>query len=107
MGQSVGELEQLVLLALLRLGQSGYGIAVQREIETRANRAATLGAIYSTLSRLEEKGFVASRVGDPSPVRGGRRKKLYKVLPVGRAALREALGAVRALSQGLSPVFDI
>ena len=107
MGQSVGELEQLVLLALLRLGQAGYGIAVQREIETRASRSASLGAIYSTLSRLEEKGFVASRVGDPSPVRGGRRKKLYKVLPAGRAALREALGAVRALSQGLSPVFDI
>lgn len=106
MGQSMGELEQLVLLALLRLGNDGYGIAVQREIEARAKRVITLGAIYSTLARLEERGFLASRVGDPSPVRGGRRKKLYDVRPAGRAALRDALGALRALSHGLAPSLD-
>ncbi len=106
MGQSLGELEQLVLLALLRLGDEAYGIAVQREIESTGGRAVTLGAIYSTLIRLEEKGFVASRTGEPSPVRGGRRKKLYDVQPPGREALRDALGALRALSQGLSPAFD-
>ena len=107
MGQSLGELEQLVLLALLRLGQEGYGIAVQREIESTASRAVTLGAIYSTLNRLEEKGLVDSRVGAPAPVRGGRRKKLYQVLPAGRQALRDALGALRALSHGLSPLLDV
>ena len=67
MGQSMGELEQLVLLALLRLGNEGYGIAVQREIEAKAKRVITLGAIYSTLARLEDKGFLASRVGDGRP----------------------------------------
>jgi DNA-binding PadR family transcriptional regulator len=104
-GQSLGELEQLVLLALLRLGDEGYGIAVQREIEERTGRVSSLGAIYSTLLRLEEQGLLVSRVGQPSPVRGGRRKKLYQVQPAGRAALRAALGALRALSQGLSPSF--
>jgi PadR family transcriptional regulator, regulatory protein PadR len=107
MGQSLGEIEQLVLLALLRLGDEGYGIAVQREIESKAGRAVTLGAIYSTLVRLEEQGLLASRVGDPSPVRGGRRKKLYEVQPAGRVALRDALGALRALSHGLSPALDL
>ena len=107
MGQSLGELEQLVLLALLRLGDEGYGIAVQREIESKAGRAVTFGAIYSTLVRLEEKGFVGSRVGAPSPVRGGRRKKLYDVQPAGRDALGEALGALRALSHGLSPALEL
>lgn len=106
MGQSLGELEQLVLLALLRLGEEGYGIAVQREIEERTGRAVTLGAIYSTLNRLDEKGMVGSRVGAPSPTRGGRRKKLYDVQPSGREALRQALGALRALSQGLNPALD-
>jgi DNA-binding PadR family transcriptional regulator len=106
MGQSLGELEQLVLLALLRLRDDGYGVAVQREIEARAGRAITLGAIYSTLLRLESQGLLASRVGEPSPVRGGRRKKLYDVQPAGREALRSALGAVRALSHGLSPALE-
>ncbi|MEO6323482.1 MAG: PadR family transcriptional regulator [Gemmatimonadaceae bacterium] len=107
MGQLFGELDQLVLLAVLRLGDEGYGIAVQREIQLTAGRSATIGAIYSTLLRLEEKGFVSSRAGEPSPVRGGRRKKLYDVQPAGREALRESLGALRALSQGLSPALDL
>jgi PadR family transcriptional regulator, regulatory protein PadR len=103
MGHGLGELEQLVLLAILRLGDDAYGIAVQQEIATRGERKVSLGAVYSTLSRLEEKGYVTSREGEPTPTRGGRRKKLYTVLVAGRSALRASLDAVRALSRGLSP----
>ncbi|MFN8582109.1 MAG: PadR family transcriptional regulator [Gemmatimonadaceae bacterium] len=102
----LGELEQLILLAVIRLGDDAYGITVQQEIAEQAGRRVTLGAVYSTLARLEEKGLVASRAGAPTPTRGGRSKKLYRVLPAGRSALRESLGAVRALSRGLSPQWE-
>jgi PadR family transcriptional regulator PadR len=107
MKPTLGDLEQLVLLALLRLGQDAYGVAVQQEIVTRTSRRVSLGAVYSTLARLEEKGFVQTRIGDPTPTRGGRRKKLYLVQPAGREAVREALRALRALSQGLAPALGL
>ena len=71
----LGELEQVVLLAVLRVGKNAYGVPVHDEIQTRAGRDLTLGTIYKTLSRLEEKGLVASHVGDPTPERGGRRTR--------------------------------
>ncbi len=98
----LGDLEQLVMLALLRLGDDGFGAAVQREIAERAERDVTLGAVYTALARLEEKGYVQSRIGDPLPQRGGRRRRHYDVLPAGRAAVAEAWQAMRALSRGLS-----
>ncbi|HEV8151241.1 MAG TPA: PadR family transcriptional regulator [Gemmatimonadales bacterium] len=107
MKPTLGDLEQLVLLALLRLGQDAYGVTVQQEIVTRTSREVSLGAVYSTLARLEEKGFVRTRIGDPTPTRGGRRKKLYLVQPAGREAVREALRALRALSQGLAPALGL
>jgi DNA-binding PadR family transcriptional regulator len=61
----------------------------------------SLGAVYKTLERLEDKGFVASRIGDPTPARGGRRKKYYRVLAVGQRALVQSLGALRAMTAGL------
>ena len=67
----LGEFEHIVLLAVLRLGDDAYGASVRREIETRTGRALTVGALYRTLDRLELKGYVASRVGDPTPERGG------------------------------------
>ncbi len=97
----LGDLEQLVMLACLRLGDDSFGAAVQREIADRAGRYVTLGAVYTALNRLEEKGFVESRVGDPLPQRGGRRRRHYSVLPAGRAAIAEAWNAMRALSHGL------
>ncbi|MFP5355249.1 MAG: methyl-accepting chemotaxis protein, partial [Gemmatimonadota bacterium] len=72
------------------------------EIAERAGRDVTLGAVYTALARLEEKGYVQSRVGDPLPQRGGRRRRHYDVLPAGRAAIAEAWQAMRALSRGLS-----
>lgn len=97
----LGDLEQLVMLALMRLGDDGYGVSVQREIAARTQREVTLGAVYTALARLEEKGFVASHVGEPLPQRGGRRRRHYTVLAAGRVATAEAWQAVRALSRGL------
>ena len=101
MSPTLGDLEQLVLLALLRLGPDAYGIADQQEIATRTRRDVSLGAVYTTLARLEQKGFVTTRVGEPTPVRGGRRKKHYRVQPAGRRALAGAIADLRALSEGL------
>ena len=96
---ALGDLEQLVMLALLRLGDEGFGAAVQREIAERSGRDVTLGAVYTALARLEEKGYVRSRVGDPLPQRGGRRRRHYDVLPAGRTAIADAWQAMRALSR--------
>ncbi|MFN8574731.1 MAG: PadR family transcriptional regulator [Gemmatimonadaceae bacterium] len=106
MSHGLGELEQLVLLAILRRDGDAYGIAVQQEIARYSDRKLTLGSVYSTLARLEERGLVTSYEGAPTPTRGGRRKKLYKVQPAGRSAVRAALTALRALSRGLSPVLE-
>lgn len=102
----LGDLEQLVMMALMRLGDDGFGAAVQREIADHAGRAVSLGAVYTALARLEEKEFVSSRVGDPLPQRGGRRRRLYRVLPAGRVATAEAWQAIRAMSRGLQAQLD-
>lgn len=98
----LGDLEQLVLLALLRLGPDAYGVAIGDEIEHRAGRPVTVGAVYKTLTRLEDKGLVASRIGEPTPERGGRRKRHYHLLPAGRRALTGSLDAIRRLAEGLA-----
>lgn len=103
---ALGDLEQLVMLALMRLGDEGFGAAAQREIAERSGRYVTLGAVYTALNRLEEKGFVASRVGDPLPQRGGRRRRHYSVLPLGRRAIADAVRAMQALSSGLQGQLD-
>jgi DNA-binding PadR family transcriptional regulator len=97
----LGEFEQLVLLALLRVGDHAYGVAVRHEIEKRSGREVALGAIYKTLGRLESKGLVSSIVGEPTPERGGRRKKFYRVKPVGVVALNRSFRTLRLMSHGL------
>lgn len=97
----LGELEQLVMLAVLRAGDEAYGVSILHEIETRAGRALTLGTVHKTLGRLEEKGLVESHTGEPTPVRGGRRKRLFVVTPAGRAALRASLDMTRRMARGL------
>jgi DNA-binding PadR family transcriptional regulator len=97
----LGELEQLVLLALVRLGPDAYGVAVQREIARRTGRDLSFGTIYATLARLEVKGMVAARLGDPTPERGGRRKKFFALRPAGRRAVRASLKAIRTMTHGL------
>lgn len=98
----MGEFEQLVLLALLRLGNDAYGMEARREIERRTGREVSYGAVYTTLDRLERKGFVSHRVGDATPVRGGRARKYFRVEPAGVEALRSTRAVVTLMEEGIS-----
>jgi PadR family transcriptional regulator PadR len=97
----LGELEQLVLLAVLRAGAEAYGVPVHDEIQRLTGRDLTLGTIYKTLQRLEAKGLVASRIGDPTPARGGRRTRCYDVTAAGRRSLQATLRSLRRMARGL------
>src|SRR6185503_1897848 len=99
----LGEFEQLVLLAVLRLGEAAYGVTVRQEIETRTGRDVSIGAIYATLSRLETKGLVKSRAGEPTAARGGRGKRLFRVTAPGRRAMTEAQRVLARMLDGLNP----
>jgi DNA-binding PadR family transcriptional regulator len=97
----IGEFEQLVLLALVRLGDDAYGLSVQLEIAARTGRATTFGTVYSTLARLETKGLVESWLGEPTAERGGRRKKHFQINAEGRRAIKQSLRAIRQMARGL------
>jgi len=97
----LGEFEQLVLLALVRQGEAAYGVSICQDIVDRTGREVSLGAVYKTLERVEHKGLVGSRVGEPTAERGGRRKKFYRLLAPGQRALRESLAAIRSMTDGL------
>ncbi len=98
----MGEFEQLVLLALLRLDNDAYGMDVRAEIEKRTGRDVSYGAVYTTLDRLERKGWVAHRLGEATPERGGRARKYFRVLRDGREALRETRAALGVMAEGLT-----
>jgi PadR family transcriptional regulator, regulatory protein PadR len=97
----LGEFEHIVMLALLRLGDHAYGVTVRQEIEARANREVSIGAIYATLDRLEAKGLVTSKFGDPTPERGGRSKRFFRATPKGIAAVNGIHRALRKMTEGL------
>jgi PadR family transcriptional regulator PadR len=97
----LGEFEQIVLLAVLRLGDHAYGVPIRQEIEKRTGRSLTVGALYRTFDRLEEKGFVRSSFSDPTPERGGRSRRYFTVAPLGLRALRESRDALAAMWEGL------
>jgi len=99
--EHLGEFEQIVLLAILRLGEQAYGVPIRQEIERRTGRALTVGALYRTLDRLEDKGYVASAFSDPTPERGGRSKRYFKVKPTGLRCLRASREALTAMWDGL------
>ncbi|MEO8026677.1 MAG: helix-turn-helix transcriptional regulator [Bryobacteraceae bacterium] len=101
-GEYLGEFEQLILLALLRLGDEGYGMRVRREIMGCTGRKVTIGAVYATLERLQAKGLVRSAVGEPSPERGGRGKRIFVVTGIGTSALRTSQDALRRMGSGVS-----
>jgi len=89
--ESLGQFEQLVLTAVLTLGQDAYGITIHEKVRELVHpKSVSLGAVYVTLERLEEKGLVTSRLSDPTPERGGRAKRYYRLEGVGEAALQEA-----------------
>jgi DNA-binding PadR family transcriptional regulator len=101
MTPSLGEFEQLVLMAILRLEDDAYGATARRDIEARTGRRLSISAVYTTLDRLEQKGCVRSWVGDPTPQRGGRRRKHFELLPLGARALKTAYRAYAGMSAGL------
>ena len=98
---ALGDFEQLVLLGVLRLDPDAYGAAIRQEIHARSGRDVSINAVYTTLDRLERKGLLRSWVGDPTPQRGGRRRKFYALRPAGAAALRQACHAFASMVDGL------
>ncbi|HEX7049837.1 MAG TPA: helix-turn-helix transcriptional regulator [Longimicrobiales bacterium] len=102
----LGEFEQLILFALLQLGEEAYGVSIREAIERRTGRLVSSGAIYTTLGRLEERGLVRSRVGEPVSGRPGRPRKYYALRPAGARALREAYETIQAMAGGLLPRLD-
>lgn len=99
--RSLGEFEQIVLLAILRLGEQAYGVTILDEIAAHTTRNPAPGALYTTLHRMEDKGLVTFRDGSPTPERGGRAKRFVVVTQPGRNALASAQTAYRSLLQGL------
>jgi DNA-binding PadR family transcriptional regulator len=102
MGHTLGDFEQRILFALMRLGANAYGVTIRDEIESRTGRAISAGALYTALARLEKRGLVASRLGEPTPERGGKRKRLYTVQPAGERAVARAYESLRLMASGMA-----
>ena len=100
----LGEFEHIVVLALLRLADRAYGVTVRQEIEARTSREVSIGAIYATLDRLEVKGYVKSHLGEPTPERGGRSKRFFRVSAKGVAAVNRTHREIESLIEGLKLV---
>jgi DNA-binding PadR family transcriptional regulator len=99
------EFEELVLLAVLMAGDEAYGAALQEILAEEAHRDVSLGAIYTALDRLEKKGFVRSEMGEPTPVRGGRRRREYRLTPEGLEHVREARRIRNRMWEQVEPEF--
>ena len=98
----LGEFEYLMLTATSRLGEDAYGVTIRQEIEEATGRPCSIGALYTTLDRLEAKGFVKTWMGDPTPQRGGRPKRMVRITAKGIKAASEFYAAVTRASQGVS-----
>ena len=103
---ALGDFEQLVMLGVLRLGQGAYGAAIRQEIHERSGRDISINAVYTTLDRLESKGLLKSWTGEPTPQRGGRRRKFYALRPGGIAALRQAYRTLTAMADGFEETLE-
>lgn len=99
----LGEFEQIVLLAVRRLGEGAYAVPIRREISTRTGRSPARGALYITLDRLERKGYLESRLSDPGVERGNRARRYYHVTAEGVRALEHSWAALRRMWEGLEP----
>lgn len=100
----LGEFEHVVVLALMRLGDRAYGVTVRQEIAERIGRDVSVGAVYATLDRLEAKGYVTSRLGEPTAERGGRSKRFFRVTAKGVSAVNRTHRALLSMSEGLNLV---
>jgi len=104
---SLGEFEQITLLAILRLEENAYGVTIREEIASCTGREPSPGALYTTLDRMEEKGMVRSWFGEATPQRGGRAKRYFAVTKMGRTALIDAQRAYQSLLNGLNLLGDV
>jgi DNA-binding PadR family transcriptional regulator len=102
----VGEFEYAVLLAVLHLGEDAYAVPVREFIESRTGRPVARGALYTALERLEAKACLRSRMGDPTPERGGRARRYFALTPLGLRTLRATHTALTRLSEGLEAVLE-
>jgi PadR family transcriptional regulator PadR len=98
----LGEFEYLLLTAAVRLGEDAYGAAIRQEIESATGRNCSIGALYTTLDRLEAKGFVRTRMGDPTPQRGGRPKRMVYVTAKGVEAATDFYNSVTRVTRGVA-----
>ena len=99
-GGYLAEFEIYVMLAILRLEDDAFGVTIRREIEERAGRPVSIGAVYATLGRLEEKGMVEFRTSEPEPVQGGRSKKLVSLTPEGLSVLEHSTAMLHRMMDG-------
>ena len=106
-GEYLGEFEQIVLLALVRLAENAYGMTIRGEIEKRTGREVSIGAVYATLERLESKSYVSSWFADPTAERGGRAKRFFKLEPAGAAAIRRSREMLTSMWEGLEADGDL
>lgn len=97
---ALGEFEQVILFALVRLEGEGHGAAIIEEIEDHTTRSVSPGALYTVLERLQGKGLVESWIGDSTPERGGRRRKVYRILPAGARELRDWYAGIQGMAAG-------
>jgi DNA-binding PadR family transcriptional regulator len=102
----IREFELVVLLAVLGLRDEAYPVSIRDAIEERTRRKVSRAAVFITLERLERKGFVTSRYGDPTPVRGGRAKRFFRATPVGIAAAKKTLRLMQSMTAGLDEVLE-
>ena len=102
MPRAIGDFEQRILFALIRLGADAYGVSIRAAIEARTGSAVSPGALYTALDRLEKRGLVTSRLGEPTPERGGKRKRLYSVQPAGERELARVYESLRLMANGVS-----
>ncbi|HTR35244.1 MAG TPA: PadR family transcriptional regulator [Bryobacteraceae bacterium] len=98
----LGEFEYLILTAAARLGEDAYGAAIRQEIEAVTGRRCSIGALYTTLDRLEKKGLLKTGMGDPTPERGGRAKRMVRVNAKGKQAAAAFYNAITRMSRGVS-----
>ena len=97
----LGPHEQLILLAIMRIGDDAYGMTIRREVEQRAGRKLSIGAVYTALERLTRKGYVRDYVGEPTAERGGRAKRHYRITAKGERALKETHALLQSMTEGL------
>jgi len=100
---SLGEFEQCLLLAVVHLGADAYGVTIRQAVELRTEREIAIGALYTSLDRLERKGYLRSKMSDPTPQRGGRSKRFFTLTAAGATALRQSRERLTRMWEGLSP----